>query len=325
MPYSLPQPSTLDDIYQMNPGAGWMALQQIDGGMRQNEQDLQASQLKNLFDSQNNPQLLQQQALENQYKQARNPGVQAESDMAGMNRDRQRDLYDDDLKAARAKFMAAASEADLKELENQFQRMAYSNDPNERAKGEEGLKMSKEMVQERSKQADQQRRQLELETLRGKNQRELAGINNAAGRYAKSPRGGAAGNIESMIASGKLDYQKAATMFNGMAFLADEQGNEELANKYRAMAFEYAKARDKDNRSRSNEAAATKPALEEFDIKPNVRTEVEPFKPVKPKGTDGAAMKLSPEAEDWVTRAMVTSPKLSREKLIEIGKKLGKF
>jgi len=49
MPYQLPMPSTLEDIYKMNPAAQFQAQQMMEGGRQQNEQDLQSSVLKNML------------------------------------------------------------------------------------------------------------------------------------------------------------------------------------------------------------------------------------------------------------------------------------
>lgn len=320
MPYTTPAPSTLNDVFAMNPGAFAQAQDLIRGGMQQNEQDLQASQLANLFKAQNDPQLLQAQGLENQFKQARIPGVQAESDMLGMNRDKQKALYDDSLQAARTKFLAEASEAHLSELEREAQRMAYSKDPTEAAQGEKLLTMHKDMIRERNKQDAQQKRQIELERLRGKNSQELMGMQIQAGRFDKAPAGGSGGGgtIEDQIKSGKLTYEKAATALSGAAFLADLEGDSERANQYRAMADQYNQMFIAGKRAGVQAGAETKPDLSAFDIKTNPPVPAGTFKPVT--GT-----KFSPQAEDWITRAMQANPGMSREQIIEHGKKKGKF
>jgi hypothetical protein len=348
MPYNLPAPSTLDDIFKMNPGAFGQAQQMLAGGVQQNDQDLQASKLANIFNEQNNPQLVQAQGLENQFKQARIPGVQAESDMQGMNRDKQRALYDDSLNSARTKFMKEASDAHIAELENEAQRMAYSQDPEIRAKGEQLLTMSREMVQERSKQAAQQRRQLELEGARGKNAQELMRMQIEAGRFAKSPGKGAGkgGGDPFTNALNEGDPVKRHQLLQGAYIQAMEEGDEDAAYIKRLMDAAEPAAKAKlqaggapvygvgPNGITQTTKAESVPSLSVPQTAPNrAARDIEqgavfssPEVEAKVRAKAGMpAGQLAPAAEDWVGRAMKSNPNMSREQIIEQGKKLGKF
>ncbi len=207
MPYGLPQPSTLDDIFSANPGAFFQAQQMVDGGMRQNEADLEASQLKNLFDQQNNQQLVEAQGLSNQFNQARIPGVQAESDMSGMKRDMQRSTQSDAIKAARDKFMADASDNDLKMLENEAQKMAMSMDPNVRKQGTDLLMHHKDIIRDKAKQEAMQERALALEAARGANMRSLTSLKGELGAYSQG--GKKSQGVEDLLLGAKTWQHKA--------------------------------------------------------------------------------------------------------------------
>jgi hypothetical protein len=260
----------------MNPGAFYQGQQMLDGGMRQGEADLQASQLKNLFDQQNNPQRLQAQSLDNQTAQARLPGIFADSDVKGMDRDKQSALQGDAIQNAKTKFAREASTAHLQELEDRAQEMAMSNDPAVRQQGEQLLMHHKDIIRDRAKQEAQGKRALELEQLRGTNQLALAGVNNSAGRYSKAGKGGG-GSVEEQIASGKLSFEKAATLLAGAAFMAEQEGDTEKADQYRQMADDFNAKHIASKRAGAYGAAEGKPALDALGIRPNAPVPAESF------------------------------------------------
>lgn len=345
MPYQLPAPSTLDDIFKMNPGAFTQAQQFMQGGVDQNNQDLQASQIRNMFDQQMNPERLRAQQLGNQTTEFQLPGIQANSEMMQRKNSNEGLLNDDSLKAAHQKFASAATQAHLDELEAKGQEMAFSDDPVIAAQGQKILLAHKDIVRDRAKQDEMAKRQVALEQVRGKNALELAGVNNAAGRFQK--RGGATAqdNLEKALVSGTWD--KAATAYDHMAQMASEDGDDERAQFYQQKAKEYA---DKYVASRNAPKAGTvdvsgipganiptqpTPTTVAPTLPPNriqqdlvngaTFSSPEVEAQVRAKAGTSRSTSLPPAAEDWIKRAMSANPGMSREQVIEQGKKKGKF
>lgn len=247
MPYNLPQPSTLDAIFQMNPAAFSQAQQFMGGGVQQNDADLQAQQLKNLFDQQNNPNRVQEQVLQNQQLETQLPGMRADASMKVRKNQADEELFPEHMKSMRAKFIKEASDADVAELENQAQKMAYSNDPAVRAQGEKLMLMHKDMVQDRSKQAAMQERQIALEKIRQTGMDNRADADRAAGKFNKKGALTREDQLEKALTSGAWD--KVSSAYDYKAQVAASEGDTETAEFYAAKAKEYA---DKYVASRNN-------------------------------------------------------------------------
>ncbi len=348
MPYQLPSPSTLDNIFSMNPGAFDQAQQFMTGGVQQADADLQQQQLKNMFEQQTMPSRAQRQVLENQTLEAQLPGVRAGSDMLTRKNQMEGELYPEHVKAARAEFLKKASDADIAELENRAQKMAYDADPNVRKQGEQLLLMSKDMIKERSKQADMQTRQEALETIRQKNALERLQKEIDAGKFKKKGGVGTQDALDKALTSGKWDV--ASTAYDAMAQRAILEGDDEAAEYYAAKSKEYA---DKFLASR-NSPDAGRPDLSrvpgaEIPVNPTPTTTL-PQMPQTARGQTArdlasgnvqfsspeveqrvrdfagkAKPHFSPQAEDWIARAMKANPSLTREQIVEQGQKLRKF
>lgn len=354
MPYSLPTPSTLNDVFAMNPGAFSQAQQFMQGGVQQNDQDLQASQLRNMFDSQMNPLRVQGQDLNNQTTLAQLPGVQANSAIAQRTNSNQDVLNDDTLQAAKTKFAAQATQAHLDELAAKAQEMAYSDDPAVQAQGQKLMLAHKDIVTERAKQDEMQQRQIALEKLRGQNQKELAQTYLEGGRWKKGA-GSAQDALDKALTSGSWD--KASTAYDAMAQQAMQSGDTTQANYYAQKAKEYG---DKYLQSRNAPRAGgvdvgsmpgmnipvqptpttqlpalptsnmQGPGLNAQDIangaqfsSPEVEAQVRAnAQRAAPQSAAGA---LPAAAEAWVQKAMALNPGMSRADIIAQGKKKGKF
>jgi hypothetical protein len=296
MPYNLPAPSTLEDVFKMNPGAFSQAQQFMQGGVQQNEQDLQASQLKNMFDRENNPLMLENQRGINRTRDAQLPGVMADSRNKQLTTERAEAGQADAISLARKEFLSKASDADLTVLKNEGQKMAYSHDPQVRARGELILAQHADMIKERMKQSH------ELSKIRETgNQARLTqqqGLD--GGRWAKSGRGGA-GSIQDQINSGKLSYEKAATMLAGSAAMMDieasgmEDGPQKealmrQAELYRQMADDFNKKFLAGKTAAAGAGAETKPYMPALGVPTNPPKPVEGFQ--KPGAT---ASKIPPQ------------------------------
>lgn len=232
MPVNLPAPSTLQDIFSMNPGAFNQAQGMLDMGMQQGQADLRKTQLQNMFDEQNDPLRVQSQRLSNEGLEAQIPGMRADSQIKGMNADKQRELQPDAIAAARSKFLKEASDDDIAQLENHARGMAMSKDESVRKQGEFLLGQTKDMLKERQKnsfdigkiqESGNQARQTQQQAI-------------DAGKFKK---GGASGQdaLEKALVSGAWD--KAATAYDAMAQRALEAGDQEMSMYYATKAKEY--------------------------------------------------------------------------------------
>ena len=105
----------------------------------QEQEGTKAKQLKNLYDEQNNPLLLENQQMTN-----RKLGYEA--DDAGVKSRINTATEDLQLDATQKAFIQKAKQSDLDMMEIEGQRMAYSPDPQVRAQGEQLIKMHKDFV-----------------------------------------------------------------------------------------------------------------------------------------------------------------------------------
>jgi hypothetical protein len=231
------------DQYEQMFGAGPLATNYAmkDMGLAQQfqqqklEQEKQASQkatLANQFDTENNPMLLEQQRLINTGRGYANDsaGVKARIDKAteGLQ-----------LDAAQQKFIKEAKQSDLDQMELQAQKWAYSPDPQQRAQGEQMLKMHKDFIKLREQdrlKADEQKRAYGYSSkLEGQRQ---AGAQKLQGMKADAKAAAAAGvgNIFERVQSGKVDPAKAAVAFGSAALEAQAKGDLESANLYQNAA-----------------------------------------------------------------------------------------
>jgi hypothetical protein len=233
MPYALPTPSTLNDIYQMNPGAFGQAQQFMGGGVQQNDADLQASQLKNMFDQQNDPLRLQHQGLINQQLDAQIPGMSADSSMKVRKNSNEGILNQDVLDQAKRDFISKATDAHLKELYDKGQEMAYSLDPRIRAQGEAILAMHPDIVKDRMKQQEETKRQLATTSLQGKTAKEIAQMNIDAGKFAKGSK--VTLTLDQAIDNAKSAKERYQKLVDA-AMQAKQSGNDDAYDNYMVRA-----------------------------------------------------------------------------------------
>jgi hypothetical protein len=278
----MPMPSTFDEIFSMNPGAFNQAQGQIDLGMNQEQEVLRKRQLENLFDAENNPLRIQNQRLSNEGLEAQIPGMRANSQSLGLKAEREQAGQQDAISLARKEFLSKASDLDLQMLANEGQRMAYSSDPAERKKGEMILSQHKDMIKERQSQASAERRT--QVTANAGITREGMGID--AGKYKK--KGGELKSVEDQVLSGKMGYEKAATLLSGAAgmmeielmAMPDGEEKEALMQKvqnYRSLADDYNRKHIASKQAGAQAGLEGKPALAPLGIQPNAPKPVEGF------------------------------------------------
>lgn len=226
-------PAGLGQLYNLPVEAVPSAMrleQQLAGA---NELNNRKAQLANMFAEENNPVLVEQNRLENQAKQARLPGILAESESSQLKTGRERATQGDAIEAAKKRFIKEASDHDLGMLENRAQQMAYSQDPATRAQGEQILRMHKDIVKQRELTNAQYDRAMGLERLRGENAVNLANVNIEGGKYKRS--GKAILTADQAIDNAKTAKERHQKLIDA-ATVASQEGDEELAARYRARA-----------------------------------------------------------------------------------------
>lgn len=243
MAYSLPTPSTLDDIFKMNPMAFSQAQEFMQGGVQQNEADLRKQQLANIFDEQNDPLRVQHQRGLNNAQDAMLPGLYADSSMKQRKNTNEASMNDDAIKEAKLKFLQNASDHDIKMLENEGQKMSYSLDPKIRAQGLNILSMHKDIIKEREKDFSKTEGKLREIQETGTQQRLLQSEGIAGGRYARGS-GASKGeaSIKDGVLSGKLNFEKAAVAYR---VLAEDAEDEAVKQRYSQLADQYEVAAQK--------------------------------------------------------------------------------
>lgn len=334
--YNLNDIKNLDSLYTLDPGAVTDALRLKEGAFQQSEQDLQKTRLANMFDEQRNPYLIEQARLANEQLGAQLPGIQADSAIKQRSNDMGAATYPDALKAARAKFMSEASDSHIKELTNKFQEMAFNGEtPEIKQKGIEGLRFTKDMIAEREKIKLAGDKSIAGIRAQGEEARKTQQQAIDAGKYREKAGGGAGvAGIQQALASGKLSYEKAATLLTSAGSFAqvEAMGMPDGPEKEQALqkaAFlidlgnQYAKQRSTDM---SEAQRARQVGTPDIGAVSGGKVPVVQEKPREPLiQTQQPAIKTSADVESWVQRAMKANPGMSREAVIQQGKALGKF
>lgn len=238
MPYQNSSPADLEAIYGVgNPEAYNQGRQQIGlNNMLQNE-DVQQQQQKtysdtlaNQFSAQNNPIKLQQgqATLETTRNTNIEGGVKARisAQTEGLQ-----------LDAEKMKQILASSDGQIKQMANQAQQMAYSDDPAVQAKGKRLMQLSALAVEARQKHADEMEKQ---DVIRKSAERVAAG-HDATTRYGIDQRAalakerqGTNKSVEQQIATAKNSDQRVG-IYEAASRQATLAGDNELAQYYAQM------------------------------------------------------------------------------------------
>lgn len=242
-------PFDLEKLYGMNPySAGLiedqmknqnsLAQQFANQGLAEGQQDIRSKELKNLFDVENNPLLLEQNRINNRKGTLQNDYTQAT----------QAAKIDNDL----ADFALKVPERELKKLEMEGQKMAYSNDPVVRQQGLQIIGMHRDFVKMREEEKLKGQNQLAVVGANIRGQKELEQMRIDAGKYN---RGKFAMSFSEAFMKAK-SYQQQAVLAEQAAEVAESNGDAEAAQKYREMA---AKARQDDLNHQAAGAATQRP------------------------------------------------------------------
>lgn len=206
------------------------------------------------------------------------------------------------MQAELKKHLLNASQADLDQVAQHGQRLAYSQNPKERAIGQALLLQSKEAIQEREK-----------IRLQGAQQQELMRMQIDAGRFKKTDKSGF--SFEQSLSKFKKAHEQHQALVQ-QALMARREGNEPLAESYEARAEAIRPQAEAELRMLQQPG--------QVDLAATGGIAVTPQGSIAPQNK-GPVIKLTPQHEDWVKRALAANPGATREQIIEQGTKLGKF
>lgn len=215
--------------------------------MADQQQITRGRELANVFDEQNNPLKLEDQRLKNTSAGTKN---QSEILDLELKQKTQQGRIDSTLR----KQVLEASDSDLKMMENAFQQMAYSRDPNLVKQGQAGLQMHRDFIKMREE-ANERRKtdqakfdhDYKLENIRAGNNRALEEMRIGAGKYS---RGKSSSSVNDAL--GKVrNAAQAAEILENAYYDALSNGDMQQAEQYkqRALAARQRAAEDAQNRS----------------------------------------------------------------------------
>lgn len=213
-------------MFDMPPAAFGMALNQLEQAkqsqqtkMAQDRAALEASELQNMFNRQNNPHRVEASRLANE-------GAAFDNRTKGVNTRIAEQTEGSRLTAEQAEYVRKASKAELDGLEYAAQRMAYSPDPQQREAGLKLMRLHKDFVKMRDEQTYQSAEKAKdrshafaLEGQRHKNATERATT------LAKAKSDAAQG-------TDKMSVDQRISHYTEKAREARAAGNYELANEF---------------------------------------------------------------------------------------------
>lgn len=296
---------TLQGLTQLNQVPVDMTLEGLRAvGQRQRTDEITLQELarKQQYEQQADPLRIRQMQLANDVSL---------QNLGRMTRENKEGDFTSDarMQAELRKHLLSASQADLDQVAHHGQRLAYSQNPKERAIGQALLLQSKEAIQER-----------ERIRLQGAQQQELMRMQIDAGRFTKTnPLDKNTLLIRLRNAKNPTEMAEILDQAHAEAVAAgDVNGAKELASRAvaaRQRAAESARWRGQAAPGIDVGAATNMP------MNPPPQAEA----PIAGGAGQQAPLKLTPQHEDWVRRALAANPGATREQIIEQGTKLGKF
>lgn len=212
MPMNLPTLADLQDLY----GAGsvtaldqaeqqqGLARQWAQGELSGQEQDVQAKTLKNVFDTQQNPQLLEQRRLQN-------IGLGNDNVISGVTSRRAAANEGMQLSEDQRKFALTATEQDLKQAELWAQGEMQSGDPQRMADAKRITDFTTAAIAARQKhaydlalEAERTRSHLSGIGMQTRTQKQINDDNIAAGKFAKNANNGIGVSLVTQIQKMKV-------------------------------------------------------------------------------------------------------------------------
>lgn len=245
MPMNLPTLADLQDLY----GAGsvsalnqaeqqyGLAQQYAQGELQGQEQEIQSKTLKNMFDTQQNPQLIEQRRLENIGLGNKNTTEGVAARRAAANEGMQ-------LTEDQHKFALNAQEHEIKSAELWAEGEMRSGNPQRMTEAKKILDFTASARTARAKaeadmlvEQERSRSHLKGIGMQTETQRQINKDNIDACKFAKKDHvtNGISG-IQAAVAAGKMTAEKAAVAFHGAAMF---EADPDLKQQYETLAQQY--------------------------------------------------------------------------------------
>lgn len=224
MDFGFPQTKEIQDVFGGGVFAAHQMMNNIDIArqyqqqkMAEQEQITRQKDLANQFDMQNNPIRLRSNTADAYGKELGNISKEFENQSKARTERISSATEDLQLDAAQKKLIQEASDADIKNMENIFQRMSYSANPEEQKKGLAGLQLSKEFVKiralgEENRKTQKQIKEDQMAIVKYTQQQQTARDEAKAKAKAAITK-----NIDDQLASGKVSPQNAAVALEAQA------------------------------------------------------------------------------------------------------------
>jgi hypothetical protein len=224
MDFGFPQPKEIQDVFGGGVFAAHQMMNNIDIArqyqqqkMAEQEQITRSKDIANQFSLQENPIKLRQATANASNTELGNIGKQYEN--LGKARTERISAATEGLQldAAQKKLIQEASEADIKNMKNMFQRMSYSANPEEQKRGLAGLQLSEEFVKIRATGEENRKTQKQIKEDQMaivKYQQDQMTAREKAKAQAKAA---ITKNIDDQLATGKVSPQNAAVALMAQA------------------------------------------------------------------------------------------------------------
>lgn len=217
-----------------------------------NEQTIQADQLKNDQSAQMNPLLLAHQGLVNQGQDLGNQGKGISNANAGLDLSNKVSLNEDQMAADRAKLKTMYSDEQLNQISNNVLQAHMKNIQSgdvtkiqetgqllDFLTGATGSKVADRVQQRNLKEGDWLNSQRNTDADIASRER-MNTENIASGKYVRATKGGGGvANIREQVLLGKMSYEKAAAAFYGAAQFEEDP---DLKEKYLKLSQDYEQA-----------------------------------------------------------------------------------
>ncbi len=203
------------------------------------QETIKQRQLANMFTEQNNPQLLEQQRMNNEQLGYTNRQKKLDTSM-------NEGLAPLKFNAEQQKYIQQAKQADLDGMEVEAQRMAYSTDPTQREQGLKMMQMHRDFVKLREQQkfttserVAGQQHDYGIQAQRTRDARALEDTRQANRIATKAQASAGIKSVYDSVASGKVSPANAAAAFGARALEAEAAGDMEQAQLFRQAASQF--------------------------------------------------------------------------------------
>lgn len=294
----------------------WAAEQQ--GSAMQNNKLNQIGALQDLFKNQAMiPLDVEGKRLSNEQTGLTNTGLGMKNEDAAMSLDMRKKAAPQEYEAMVTKMAQEIDDGKMKLFNNQIQRLAYSQDPRERAMGSDMMNMSKDILAKREELKLQGSNSMAVAKEHSRSALEVAKTNQEGANARAAGRVGT-GKGEAALAA-KMGYEKASVYYFIKAQEAEAEGDAEGAAKAYAQANVMKEAFERAKILAAQQGQAGKPDLSDPSMNIPTRPGATPQgfpAPTQPSVPSSGQPSAYQSSDD--VRAAVKQGRLSRDAALKI-------